>query len=222
MKTTSNLSLFLRHLCLLAAAVLFFAALGGAALAQPSPDDPGTDNEDNSALLKECDEQMREAGKLGYANVVKNINDTAGEQTKADQANPIRDARGSINDTYCLARFTDYFGELKKLLAGLESVTDMLSYLAEKLAAQACEYVATELNNVLASACVSIPYPAFDTNLPSAESVTCDGISLNSFLKFDSGSPLNFSSQVDSHFLTNSLSRWIKDNNVSTGSAYYW
>lgn len=140
---------------------------------------------------------------------------------KQFELNPMQ-VHPSVGDTQCirtLLKKQEYLASSVSLKSKLKAW--VASFLLD-LANQACTYVSTNietaLNNALNLICIPVPDLAFAVELPSLDKTTCDGVSLQNYMKFKSMPASSFSSRVPETYLSAPMIRNVIDVQTTTSS----
>lgn len=88
----------------------------------------------------------------------------------------------------CIREIIGYFDILKNILSGtLSLVATAVLSLMNWLVSYVCKFIITGINNLLASVCLPVPNLNLSMSLPSLESKSCDGISLQNVISVRGG-----------------------------------
>jgi len=124
--------------------------------------------------------------------------------------NPIRNAYGDIETTYCISGIYTFFKTLTSILDFdiVSAIVSIILAVLEDLLNQVCQLVMQAITNVLTMICLPLPDLSLGKfTLPGLDGVSCDGISLADYVSVDRAPALDLTgSSVPSDLMSVPLS----------------
>ncbi len=191
--TLKNLS-FLLVLALLSGAAFCFVPLAAHAEEATTTATTTETTEETKCVDEELANTLAKADTARFARVLA-VTWGAGDQIRKAQAeSPMKNSRGDIGLKYCFKDITSIYDSLMDILDKeiLGPIWKAIMYLFQQISSKVCEYVLSALDALMEMICLPLPDISMpNLSLPGLDSVSCDGRSLNDYVRVELAEPFD-------------------------------